>query len=75
MNLLRDSLREKARQILVDEVLALCGPSYEPKPGSEFRRAGSEAGFCHFDGKREEILRPRVRRKANGNGSETEHFR
>jgi putative transposase len=73
MNQLRDSLRAKAQQMLAAEVLKLCGPSHYPESGTPFRRAGSEPGFCHFEGKREKISRPRVRRKG-ADGNETEHI-
>ena len=72
MSLLRDSLRTVAEQMLLDEVAALCGPSHYPAPGASYRRAGSELGTCHVGGRREAILRPRVRKQAL-DGTETEH--
>jgi transposase-like protein len=72
MNLLRDSLRTVAQQMLKDEVVKLCGVSHYPTPGAIFRRAGSERGSCHSEGNRETIIRPRVRR-GGADGKETEH--
>jgi transposase-like protein len=72
MTLLRESLRSVAEQMLVDEVSALCGPSHYPQPGATYRRAGSEAGVCHAEGRREAIVRPRVRRRG-ADGGEREH--
>ena len=70
---LRDSLRTVAEQMLLEEVTALCGASHYPQPGASYRRAGSEIGACHAGGRRETILRPRVRKQA-GDGTETEHM-
>ena len=72
MTLLRESMRSVAEQMLLDEVSALCGPSHYPEPGAIYRRAGSEAGVCHAQGRREAILRPRVRRRG-ADGQEREH--
>ena len=72
MSLLRDSLRVKAEQMLAEEVNALCGESHRPEAGAQYRRAGSERGTCYADGRREPILRPRVRKQV-GNGTEREH--
>ena len=72
MRLLRDSLRVKAEQMLEEEVNALCGESHRPEAGAQYRRAGSERGTCYADGRREPIVRPRVR-KQRGDGTEREH--
>jgi putative transposase len=72
LTLLRDSLRTVAEQMLLEEVTALCGESHYPEPGASYRRAGSESGACYVGGRREAILRPRVRKQA-GDGTETEH--
>ncbi len=72
MNLLRGSLRATAEQMLEDEVNALCGESHRPVVGAQYRRAGSESGTCYADGRREQIVRPRVRKQV-GNGTEREH--
>ena len=72
MMLLRDSLRGAAEQMLREEVEELCGRSHRPEVGAQYRRAGSESGACHSEGRREAILRPRVRKQV-GNGTEREH--
>jgi len=72
MTLLRDSLRATAEQMLEEEVNALCGESHRPEAGAQYRRAGSESGTCHAEGRREAILRPRVRKQV-GDGTEREH--
>ena len=72
MNLLRDSLRTVAEQMLMEEVAALCGPSHYPRPDAIYRRAGSESGACYAGGRRETIQRPRVRKQV-GEEKEIEH--
>jgi transposase-like protein len=72
MMLLRDSLRAAAEQMLQEEVEELCGRSHRPEAGAQYRRAGSESGACHAGGRREAILRPRVRKQV-GDGTEREH--
>ena len=72
LTFLRDSLRIVAKQMLMEEVAALCGPSHFPTPDTIYRRAGSERGTCHAGGRREAIRRPRVRKQV-GDGTEAEH--
>lgn len=72
LTLLRGALRDVAEQMLLKEVAALCGPSHYPQLGALYRRAGSEVGLYHAEGRSERIQRPRVRRK-NADGSESEH--
>jgi transposase-like protein len=72
LTLVRDSLRGVAEQMLLEEVSALCGPSHYPQPGAAYRRAGTEEGVCHAQGRREAIVRPRVRRRG-ADGGEREH--
>src|ERR1019366_2807449 len=72
MMLLRDSLRATAEQMLQEEVEELCGQSHRPEAGAQYRRAGSESGACHAGGRRERIIRPRVRKQV-GDGTEREH--
>lgn len=72
LTLIRNALRGVAEQMLLDEVAALCDPSHQPQQGAQYRRAGSEAGLYHAEGRCERLRRPRVRRK-NADGSESEH--
>ncbi len=70
----RDHLRGLVRQmisdVLAEEVAELCGPKHQPVEGDLFR-SGSSAGRVIYEGQREEIVRPRVRRR-NENGSTSE---
>jgi len=70
----RDFLRGCVRQMLSDvmaaEVTELCGAKHDPSDSDCFR-AGSSPGRVLHEGQREEVLRPRVRRKrADGSSSE-----
>lgn len=64
----REFLRGEVRALLMGciqaEVDALCGPSYCPNPDSECRRAGSAPGYVLHQGRRQDIIRPRVRRRS-----------
>lgn len=60
-------------EVMRQEVGELCGPKHQPLPrgGETVYRAGSSPGRVHIGGKREEVLRPRVRRrKADGSSEE-----
>lgn len=70
--LIRSTLRREAEKMLFEEVTALCGQSHYPQLGAIYRRAGSEAGVCYADGRREALQRPRVRR-CGADGLEREH--
>lgn len=63
---LEDMIRARARQyaveIIGEETEALCGPRHSRKKSPEAaRRGGSEKGSILINGKKERILRPRVR--------------
>jgi transposase-like protein len=58
---MREAVREAAWGIMVEEVTELCGPRHRPAPGSVHRRAGTETGVLHYEGRRESLRRPRVR--------------
>jgi hypothetical protein len=64
--LIRGSVREAFWQMMAEEVEALCGPHYRPDKSSEYRRAGSEIGSVYLGGDKEEIRRPRVRHRDDG---------
>ncbi len=65
--MMRATLRDVAEKMLKEEVDKLCGPSYYPRTESPFRRAGTEVGVCSADGRKENLLRPRLRlRSADG---------
>ena len=69
----RGYMRQKARQALYDlleeEMEALCGESYHPDDESVCYRSGSAPSSVYIESRREELKRPRVRRK-KGEGSE-----
>lgn len=65
-DLLRKSVREAFWNMMAEEVEALCGPRYRPDSESQHQRAGSEKGTVYLDGGKEEIRRPRVRHKEEG---------
>jgi putative transposase len=65
-DLIRGSAREAFWQMMAEEVEALCGPRYRPEEGSSYHRAGSERGSVYLDGDKEEIRRPRVRHRGDG---------
>jgi transposase-like protein len=69
--MIRAALREVAEKMLREEVDRLCGPSHYPLSESPYRRAGTEAGICYADGRKESVQRPRVRR-SDADGKERE---
>jgi putative transposase len=68
---LRGAVREALWELMQEEVEGLCGPRYAPRENGGYRRAGSESGVMYAGGKKEGIVRPRVRRRRE-NGSEEE---
>ena len=63
----REFVREQVREIIIgvmtEEVESLCGPKHGKKENGEFYRAGSAPGYILHEGRRQELKRPRVRRK------------
>jgi len=72
----REFLRQTARGMLVEammqEVGAVCGAAYHPRSGAPCRRAGSAPGRVILEGRAEAVKRPRMRKKAGGDGAEEE---
>jgi transposase-like protein len=66
-NFLRGSVRHLISSVMAEEVEALCGPRHYPND-SDLVRAGSSSGRVLIDGKREEVIRPRVRRRDESGG-------
>ena len=60
---LRASVRQCLVNVMADEVRQLCGPKHRPAAEVDAYRAGSAKGVAICEGRREEIVRPRVRRK------------
>lgn len=67
---LRGAVRGMICEVMALEVEELCGPKHLPA-GSDAYRAGSSPGRVIHEGRREEVIRPRVRRReANGTSVE-----
>lgn len=60
---LRGGVRLMFAEVMAAEVAGLCGVKYRPNEEWEFQRAGSAPGKVLFEGKRQEVQRPRVRRR------------
>ena len=72
-DLLRGVVRETILGVMAREVETLCGPAYYPDSTTDHTRAGSAAGSVLVEGRREEVQRPRVRRrKADGSTEEAD---
>lgn len=72
-NWMRGMVRDLVVRVLEAEVQSFCGPSYHPEESTEYRRAGSAPGSVLCEGRREPVIRPRVRRKkADGSMEEVE---
>jgi len=63
---LRDVVRDTIAGVMAEEVVALCGPKHAQGQHSsaKFVRGGSAVGWCVVDGKKERIVRPRVRERS-----------
>jgi putative transposase len=69
---LRGHVRELICEVMAAEVTDLCGPKYS-RSESDCYRAGSSPGRVLYEGQREEVIRPRVRRAtADGSSEEVE---
>lgn len=66
---LRGHVREMICEVMAAEVTELCGPKHSPSDSDHFR-SGSSSGRVIVEGEREEVVRPRVRRKAQDGTSE-----
>jgi transposase-like protein len=60
---LRGATREMLVGVMTEEVTALCGVAYHPNEEGQYYRAGSAEGYAYVESRREEIVRPRVRRQ------------
>ncbi len=66
---LRGCVREMICEVMAAEVNELCGPKHAPAGGDTYR-AGSSPGRILHEGQREEVSRPRVRRRHASGSSE-----
>jgi len=62
---IREHVRDLICQVMAQEVSLLCGPKHQPTGGDNFR-SGSSTGRIQIDGKREELIRPRLRQRTSG---------
>ena len=70
-NFLRDFARDVLVAVMHEEVEWLCGPRHRPSPGSTHFRSGSTDGYALYEGRRMDVVRPRVRlRQGNGRSHE-----
>ncbi len=56
--------------VISEEVDSLCGSRYGRSGSGTAYRAGSAPGVCILEGRKEPLVRPRVRRNTGGKGSE-----
>jgi putative transposase len=66
---IRGFVREMFSEVMASEVSELCGPKHHPTESDHFR-AGSSSGRVLFEGEREDVIRPRAR-KRNADGAVT----
>ena len=62
---IRGHVRDLICQVMAQEFSLLCGPKHQPTGGDNFR-SGSSTGRIQIDGKREELVRPRLRQRTSG---------
>jgi len=67
---LRGGVRLMLADVLAAEVNGLCGAKYRPADDAACQRAGSAPGHVLWEGKREAVQRPRVRRRKDDGTSE-----
>ena len=72
---LRGGVRLMLAEVMAAEVACLCGVKYRPNEERGFQRAGSAPGKVLFEGKRQEVQRPRVRRSKGGGVTEEVRLR
>lgn len=69
-NWMRGMARRTVLRVFEAETQALCGALYRPADGAECYRAGSAPGTVLNEGRKEEVRRPRVRRRKEQGQSE-----
>ncbi len=67
---IRGAVRAMITEVMATEVSELCGIKYHPDEQAEHQRAGSADGFVVWEGKREDVRRPRVRRNTEDGSTE-----
>lgn len=61
--MLRGMAREALKGLIAEEVASLCGPAWHPEESSLYQRAGSAPSSVYVEGRKESMLRPRVRKQ------------
>lgn len=67
---LRGSIRETAIRVISAEVEMLCGEAYQPGGGCGYQRAGSAPGSILYEGRKQKVKRPRIRKKISDGKTE-----
>lgn len=67
---MRGIVRQTVLRVFEAETEALCGAMYRPEAGAQCYRAGSAQGSVLHEGRKEEVCRPRVRRRKEDGSSE-----
>ena len=71
---LRGGVRMMIAEVMAAEVGELCGIKYHPSDDAACQRAGSSPGYVVWEGKREDVKRPRVRRGKDDGSTEEVHL-
>ncbi len=72
---LRGGVRMMLTEVMAAEVAELCGEKYHPSEEAVCRRAGSASGYVVWEGNREDVKRPRARRKKDDGTAEEVRLR
>jgi transposase-like protein len=67
---LRGGVRQMIADVMSDEVAQLCGVKYHPSEEGECQRAGNAPGSVLWEGNRDQVTRPRVRRQKQDGSTE-----
>jgi transposase-like protein len=57
-------------ELVEAEIHTLCGPRYNPTDGGDYYRAGSAMSSVYFDSKKQQLRRPRVRKRLESGSCE-----
>ena len=71
---LRGGVRMMIAEVMAAEVAELCGTKYHPSDDAACQRAGSSPGYVVWEGNREDVKRPRVRRGKDDGSTEEVHL-
>ncbi len=72
---LRGGVRMMLAEVMAAEVAELCGPKYHPSEDASCKRAGSASGYVVWEGNRQDVKRPRARRKKEDGSTEEVRLR